>query len=148
MTSTGSLPLIYGRDHSLTSLAIRAAQWWAPWSHVGVLDDERGNVIEARMVHGVVATPVAEYLARYTATQRVAVACPDPAAGLDWARGEIGTGYDYGAVMRFVSSVLGRDHARRHHCVELVETAVIAAHRVRFRIPPHRITVRQSYITR
>lgn len=142
------LPLLYARNHTPGSALIRAAQWWAPWSHMGVLDDERGHVIEARMLHGVIATPVAEFLARYTATERVDVACPDPAAGLQWVRGEIGAGYDYGAVARFVWSALGRDQRERHHCVELAEMALIAAGRQRFRIPPHRVTVRQSYITR
>lgn len=142
-----ALPLIYARNHTPVSLLIRAAQWWAPWSHVGVLDEERGQVIEARMLHGVIATPAAEFLARYTATERVDVQCPNPAAGLQWARCQVGAGYDYGAVARFVSKALGRDHALRHHCVELAEAALIAAGRQRYRIPPHRVTVRQSYMT-
>lgn len=142
------LPLLYARNHTPGSALIRAAQWWAPWSHVGVLDEERGQVIEARMLHGVIATPLAEFLARYTATERVDVPCPDPAAGLRWARGEIGAGYDYGALARFVWTALGRDHTQRHHCVELAEAALIAAGRARYRIPPHRVTVRQSYIVR
>lgn len=143
-----ALPLIYARNHTPVSVVIRAAQWWAPWSHVGVLDEERGQVIEARMLHGVIATPWAEFVARYTATERVDVACPDPAAGLQWARGEIGAGYDYGAVARFVSSALGRDHVRLRQCIELAEMALIAAGRTRHRIEPHRLTVQQSYITR
>ena len=143
-----SLPFIYARDRSPVSVVIRAAQWWAPWSHVGVLDEARGEVIEARMLHGVIATPVAEYLARYTATERVDVACPSPEAGLHWARGQIGAGYDYGAVVRFISSSLGRDHRRLRQCVELAEMALIEAGRQRHRIEPHRLTVQQSYITR
>ena len=143
-----ALPFIYARNHTPVSVVIRAAQWWAPWSHVGVLDEERGQVIEARMLHGVIATPVADFLARYTAAERVDVPCPDPAAGLHWARSKIGAGYDYGAVARFVSSALGREARRAYHCVELAEAALIAAGRPRYRIEPHRLTVQQSYITR
>lgn len=53
-----SLPLIYARDRSPVSVVIRAAQWWAPWSHVGVLDEARAQVIEARMLQGVIVTPL------------------------------------------------------------------------------------------
>lgn len=142
------LPLLYARNHTPASVLIRAAQWWAPWSHVGVLDEERAQVIEARMLQGVIATPLTAFLARYSATERVDVQCPNPAAGLHWARGQVGAGYDYGAVARFVWAALGRDDTQRHHCVELAEAALIAAGRQRFRTPPHRVTVRQSYMTR
>lgn len=142
------LPLLYARNHTPGSALIRAAQWWAPWSHVGVLDEERAQVIEARMLQGVIATPLTAFLARYSTTERVDVQCPDPAAGLHWARGQVGAGYDYGALARFVSSALGRDARRAYHCVELAEAALIAAGRPRYRVEPHRLTVQQSYITR
>ena len=143
-----NLTLIYGRNYTPLSVVIRAAQWWAPWSHVGVLDEERAQVIEARMLHGVIVTPLPAFLARYSATERVGVECSDPSAGIAWARSRIGARYDYGAVARFVWSALGRNDVARYHCTELAEAAVTAAGRQRHRIHPHRVTVRQSYITR
>lgn len=143
-----AMTIAYTRAHTPVSWLIRAAQWWAPWSHAGIVDAENNAVIDSRMLRGVSATPLAEWFRIYSATELVRVDCPDPAAAVAFARGLIGARYDYGALMRFISSKLGRNSPRRVHCAELVEAALAVGGRERFRVPLYRITVQQSYITR
>lgn len=68
---------------------------WSPWSHCGIIDGD--VVIEAIAVHGVVVTPLHEFLAR---SSRYAIvefgAAYQPT--IDAARAQIGTRYDYAGV--------------------------------------------------
>lgn len=141
----GTLRLVYARGRSVGGLLIRAASWWDQWSHVGIVDGD--TVLEARAFHGIVATPRAAFLSRYTAHEFVDVPVTDPAKGLAWAREQIGQGYDYGAIARFITGAFGiRQSERRMHCVEFAEGAVLAAGRIRFRRPAHALTVAQSFM--
>lgn len=137
--------VVYARSRDPGSLLVRAASWWAPWSHVGLVTPE-GTVIEARALHGVVETPLADFERRVSAHRIVEVACPDPDAALEFARSQIGSGYDWGAVVAFISRRLGRGTETRWQCAELVEMALKVGGARRWRVPVDRVTPRQSWM--
>lgn len=141
-----ALRAIYARGHSFTSWAIRNADTGrqARWSHCGVVTPE-GTVIEARFFKGVVETPMAEFLARYSKTESVDIECPNPADGVAFARESIGRGYDYlGALGNFFRA--NWHSMSRYHCAELVESAVFWAGRMRFRDHAWYVRPNQSYM--
>jgi hypothetical protein len=141
-----ALRAIYARGHSLTSWAIRNADTGrqARWSHCGVVTPE-GTVIEARLFKGVVETAMADFLKRYSKTEQVDIECPDPAAGLEFARCLLGWGYDYlGALGNFFRA--DWHQAWRLHCAHALELIVIAAGRERFRDEPWFVRPNQSYM--
>ena len=140
------LEVVYSRSRTVGGWLIRAASWWDQWSHCGLVTPD-GTVVEARAFAGVVETPMHEFADRYSALNTVRIEVPSPADGLAWVRQQIGSPYDYGAIAEFVvrKPLAG---PRRWQCVELVETALSVAGRVRFRRPAHRITVSQSYMVR
>jgi uncharacterized protein YycO len=141
-----SITLVYVRSLSVGGLVLRAAQWWAQWTHVGVVTGQ-GTVINARAFHGVVEEEEAAFLRRYSKAEFVAVPVPEPQAGIDWARSRVGAGYDYGALVRIVTGKLGVDQDEaRVECVELAEGTLARAGRARFRVPVSRLTVQQSYV--
>lgn len=142
----GTIRLAYVRSLTVGGLLIRAAQWWTPWCHVGVVAPD-GEVINARAFRGVVGEPWPVFAARYSACELVDVPAPQPEAGIAWARALKGARYDYGALGNMVSSRLGmRPSDERFDCVEVAEAALAAAGRPRFRVVASRLTVWQSYI--
>lgn len=140
------LNVVYCRSHTLGGLLIRAASWWEQWSHCGIVTP-KATIIEARAFKGVVESDLDEFVQRYSELEVVKVACPDPAAAIEFARMQIGSGYDYGAIAEFVLRA-GLNKRKRWHCVELVETALVAGGRDRFRREPHRVSVAQSYMVK
>lgn len=140
------ITVVYSRSRSIGGLLIRAASWWEQWTHCGIVTEDY-SVIEARAFHGVVETPWDEFRDRYTTLERVRVNCPAPQSGIAWARSRLGSGYDYGALAEIVLRNPMQD-GDRYQCAELVESALIAASRFRFRKQPHQVTVAQSYMVR
>jgi len=141
------LTIIYARGSNIVSRAIKAFDPFGKWSHCGVVT-ERGSVVESRMLHGVVETESADFMARYPgfgATSAIDIQCPDPQAGIAWARSRIGNGYDYGAVLGMLLRIKSAD--RTHdNCVEIAEGALAAAGRSRLREAPWRITPNVSWM--
>ena len=140
------MQVIYARSHALGSVLLRAAQWFAPWSHGGVLTPD-GTVINARIFKGVVEEPLEDFLARYTAWRIVDIDVPFAERGIAWARSKVGCGYDYRAIVNFVLGKVGQKKDR-FQCIELLESTCSAAGRDRFRVLPWEVTVRQSWMTR
>jgi len=136
--------LVYARSRTLGGWLIRAAQWWFPASHVAI-ETRDGTLIHAVAGRGVVEDEPGMFFGAYTVVDIVEVLDVDEAAAVAFARNQIGSGYDYKALLRFISKALGREDARRWQCVELVEAALEAGGRRRFRTPLSRVTVRQSY---
>lgn len=66
---------------------------WARASHSMILDGD--HVIHATMLHGVVRQPLAEALQGQVLVARKEYAVPDLAAGLAWARSQMGKRYDF-----------------------------------------------------
>lgn len=137
------LTLLYARSWTVGGVLIRLGQWFGHYSHVGILTPE-GTVIDARAFAGVTETPYDEWARRYSHVTPVEVECPEPGQAVLRARGFVGNGYDYRAIMNFVLRKVGQDK-NRWHCVELVEYALGWGGRPRFRTPVHRITPQQSY---
>lgn len=140
--------LVYVRGHSLESLAVRAASWFGPWSHLGIVT-QQDTVIHCQVRKGVVEEPWDEFISGYSARSVRAVPCESEDDGIAWARRHIGCGYDYGAIINAISSKFGRRPSEdRYQCAEFVEYALKAAGRSRFRpdVPLSSLTVHQSYI--
>lgn len=135
--------LVYARSHTLSGWLVRAAQWWFPASHVAI-ETRDGTLIHAVAGRGVVEERQREFFDTYTVVDIVEVDA-DHDAAIAFARSKVGSGYDYGALLRFISKAFGREDERRWQCVELVESALEAGGRRRFRTPLSRVTVRQSY---
>lgn len=138
------LTIIYSRDRSLGSVLVRASSWGGHWGHCGIVTPQ-GTVIEALALGGVVETSRHAFEARATRFEAVEVACPDPDEAIRFARGQIGKPYDWGAILGMVAREPWASR-NRWFCSELVEAAIAAGGRRRFRIDAHRITPHQSYI--
>jgi len=98
----------------------------ALWHHCGVLDQERGMVIEALMFKGVVATPLAEWTERYPRVKFRPYAVPNAHLGIAFARLQEGKRYDYRGALGVPFRADWQDpHA--WYCHELLEAALKAA---------------------
>jgi uncharacterized protein YycO len=137
------LTLIYSRSHDVGSLAIRAASWWGPWAHCGIVTPHN-TVIEARASTGVVETPLRAFEARASACVAVRRECPNPLAAVVFAISQKGKKYDWGAVLGIPFREPWEDPGR-WFCSELVEAAFIAGGRRRFEPNVWRITPTQSF---
>lgn len=140
------LLVIYRRSRNLGSFLIRAFTWGSQWSHAGIWDVERDHVIEASASHGVVATPVSEFLEKASEAEIVAIDCPRPELALQYAREQIGKPYDWGAIFGIVFREPWYSD-EKWFCFELVEAALMAGGRQRFRKDSNRITGNLSYLT-
>lgn len=138
------LTVLFSRSYRLGSPIIRLADRWGQWSHCGLLmpDD---TLVEARAFHGVVRGPVDEFIDRASEWSARDIEVPDPEAAYAWAEQQIGKGYDYGAV---IANLLREDgqSPERYDCAELVEAAVVAAGRERFRCALWKLSPNQIYM--
>lgn len=144
MNAVSSLTVIYSRFRTLGSPLIRHADRFGRWSHCGILTPDF-SVIEARAFHGVVETPVSVFNRRASHQELRQVECPNPDAAIDFAREQIGKGYDYGAVLGLLLRESWEDDSR-WHCAELVEAALVAGGRRRFLSEAWRISPNMSFI--
>lgn len=135
------MSLIYSRDDTIGSWLIRAMAGFSRWSHGAILDG--GHVIEALAFRGVVRTPYRVFRDRVASHEVVEVECPNPQAAIAFARAQVGKAYDWRALLGYV---LHRpmESVGRMHCIELIESALIAGGRRRFRRQPFRLTPEQS----
>jgi hypothetical protein len=139
-----ALSLIFARGHSLGSWLLRVLGN-SRWSHVAVVDGD--HVIEARAWHGVVRTPMVEFLARCSAVERLDVECPNPGAGLEYARSRIGCGYAWRRLLALLLHVRLPHNDGAEYCADLAEDAIEAAGRPRIRPDRrHRLTVEHCYM--
>ena len=95
-----ALHVVYARSHTLGGLLIRAREAFGQWSHCAIVTPDH-TVVEAVMRKGVIETSAADFVARYpqpSQRRQEIIPCPDPAAGLAWARSQLGQGYDYLAI--------------------------------------------------
>lgn len=116
----------FARRRGIAPFLTRAARPGGKWGHTALWDEDRGVFNEALVFEGVVETPPEKWLTRYSSFDLVAVPCPNPSAGLAFARGVVGSGYDY----RGAWSVLYRGDWRdggRLYCSEKENLALMAA---------------------
>lgn len=138
------LTALFSRSYRLGSPIIRAADRWGQWSHCGLLLDDT-TVIESRAFYGVVRGPIDDFIARASAWAVRNIEVPDPDAGRAWALRQLGKGYDYGAVLANLLREDGQD-PERYDCAELLEAAVRAAGRERFRCPLWKLSPNQIFM--
>lgn len=96
----GPLTIVLSRGAGWRSVGSALIRSWPPasrWSHCGLVID--GHVIEALAFAGVTRTPWAAFVARASAWQTVALACPRPQDGERWAMQTLGAGYDWLSVL-------------------------------------------------
>ena len=136
---------IFSRRTSLPSFLTRFLTGGARWSHCGILDRERSVVIEALMFKGVVETPLARWMLRYPSFQQIRIDCPQPEAALQFAREQVGKGYDYLAVLG-VPWRTAWDHPGRWYCSELLEAALRAGGRLRWRLNKRGVSPMESWL--
>lgn len=139
------LTVVYARSHTIGGLLIRYADRFGKWSHCGVVTPKK-TVIEARAFHSVVETPLLEFFKRYSASEYRHFECPQPEVGLQWARDQIGKGYDYWALLGLALRRGTWAEDDRWHCSELVEATLMQAGKRRFIDAPDIITPNISYM--
>lgn len=141
------LTVLYSRSRNPATVLIRLAAWWGPWSHCGIVDGE--HVIESRMLEGgVVRNPLKLALERASAHQFVDIECPDPGAGIEWARSTIGRPYDWTGLLAIPLRKRRWQDPGRWYCSEHVEAALVHAGRARFRDGLVGISPCQSFFVR
>lgn len=135
--------VIYGRSNRLGSAFIRFFTSFGPWSHGAIHD---GNeVIEALIGKGVVRTPIHEFRQRYSRTELVHYDCPDPDKALQFAREQLGKGYDLKRA--FCVPWRGRwDEPGAWNCNELIEAALVAGGRSRWRKEKKSVSPTETYL--
>lgn len=90
------MKLIFVRNNKPFSWLIRVFTW-SRWSHVGIVDGD--NVIEATATHGVVITPLHDFVARYNDHSFADVVVEYEEAALERAYCEVGKKYDFTAIV-------------------------------------------------
>jgi uncharacterized protein YycO len=113
------------------------------WSHGGILLNN-GAVIESRAFHGVVSTPFAEFMGRYSRMDVIRFEVPRLENANDWLNLQRGKGYDYLAIVGRLARKDWHDD-RRWHCWELVEAYLRVGGLQRWRDGPQRITPNMGY---
>lgn len=140
------LKLVFMRNHSLGELLIRVGTW-SEWGHVGIVFEENGEsrVIDSRPFHGVQERTLAEFIEKASKYEFKEVEVPDSAKAIEWARTQIGKGYDWGGVISFASH---RDWAEedKWFCSEFAESAIKAAGRLRFTVDAQRISPQNCWM--
>lgn len=135
----------FSRKSNIGSLVTRLFTGASRWSHVGIVDLANDVVIEALLFKGVVYTPLSEWISRKHTFEFVQIECWDADAGLAFARQQIGKGYDYvGAIGAPFRAPWGRNG--RWYCSELLESALHAAGRRRWRLDRRGVSPAESYM--
>lgn len=134
---------IFCRRRNLGSLLLRFATW-SSWSHVGIVTPDQ-TVIEAAAFHGVVERPLDEFIAGVSRYSVRIIDVPDEAAAIEWARSQVGKGYDWAGV---IGLGLRRewDQPQAWFCSELLEAAAAAGGRRRFVHQARRVTPQHSWM--
>lgn len=95
--TTHSLAVVFSRDHTPGSIALRAALW-SQWSHCSILTSE-STIIEATPFYGVRERPLANLLEQSTHSAIVRIPCSDPEKAIVFARSQIGKPYDWYGIL-------------------------------------------------
>ncbi len=89
------MKLIFGRNNLPFSWLIRIFTW-SRWSHVGIVVNDK--VIEATALHGVVMTPIADFIKRYNDHSYATMLTENDADAEFRALLEVGKKYDFSAI--------------------------------------------------
>lgn len=136
---------VFSRRTSLPSFLTRFFTGGARWSHCGVYDQDRRVVIEALMFRGVVETPYLEWAARYPSWEGAYISCPSDIDALAFARAQVGKPYDYLAAFG-VPWRTSWDDEGKWYCSELLEAALAAGGRRRWRLSKRGVSPMESWM--
>lgn len=116
-----TIPVIYARGGKLTSWLIRLFTW-SQWSHVAVVTESGGHVIESVGGRGVIYTPITEFRARYKTYQEAELPVASAVDAYKLLHAELAKPYDMTAIY---SMILRRDwdETDSWFCSELVAYA-------------------------
>lgn len=134
--------VVYAATRNPLGLIARLFTMNATWNHGGVVVGDK--VYEARMVFGVVDTPIEEFKRRCPKHTFVQFDVPEPEKGYAFARAQKGKGYDY----KSASSVPVRGHwqdPELWECGEFIEAFLYACGLRRWRDTKARISPQESY---
>lgn len=98
--SAGTLTLLFCRSHTVGSWLMRQLSR-SDWSHVGILEPDGQQVLEATWPRVRRAT-LAQFLNGKTEAVPVTFPCADPDAAIAWAAAQIGKPYDWRGLFSFV----------------------------------------------
>jgi hypothetical protein len=121
------LPIIFGSGRNIGSLAIK---FWtsSQWSHVGILDEENGEVIELLGIRGeygykgCVSTPIEIFKERYKGKIKIAyIPCHNKEESIMSARSMVGkVSYDWWGIIAFPFRLSWGKNNRKFFCSEHV----------------------------
>lgn len=131
------VPVIFGRDSSLSSKLIRAALW-SQWSHCGIVDHD--VVIEAYPGKGVIERPVTEFIDAYPNYCLARIPTNKSLAVIEASRSQIGKPYDTLGLLGIMTRRKHLEASKAWFCSELVAWSFEQAGAPLFTIPPWRVT--------
>lgn len=112
--------IIFAKNNGIPSLLIRLVTW-SRWHHCGALTKDGKYVIEATALHGVVKTPINDFLKRYTKTSMVEIVCNKEQAER-FLNDQIGKRYDFKSVIAILVRAKKKPD-NYWYCFELIAAA-------------------------
>ena len=116
--------LIFANSNTIGSWLIRKVTF-GKWSHVGILDESNGYVLEASWPRGVVLTPIEKFKEKHSAIKTCSVYIKNEANAFKWAYSQVGKPYD---TLGILGIWLHRkwDREDKWWCSEFAAAAMIA----------------------
>ena len=118
------MKIIFANSNTLGSWLIRKVTW-GKWSHVGILDESNGYVLEASWPDGVRLVKLDKFLAKHSATFTTSVILPNEIAAFKWAYAQVGKPYDTFGILGVWARRNWRN-ADKWWCSEFVAGSAIA----------------------
>lgn len=112
------LTLAFARSNKILSKLVRFVTR-SRWSHVAIVDIDKGVVIESIGGKGVQETPIASFESRYTKVEYTTIRHRTPNKVLEIARQQLGKSYDIPWVFKYFFNRRGTNE-KRFTCSELV----------------------------
>lgn len=140
----GAVDVIFARSHSIGSIGIRAVTW-SRWSHCAIVLPSCEAVIEATWPHGVRYSSLSGLIQRSSRHEFIEVDVPNPDATYRFLRLQLGRPYDTWGVLGLGLHREWQD-PQAWWCSELVEAALAAGGRCRFRADAQRVTQQHSWM--
>lgn len=143
------MKIVFARRNTLGSWLLRFFTW-SPYSHVGaIFEDNHGApllVVHSTSPEGVHVTEWDKFSEQYNVCEVCEVSVPNEDAAFDFLQSQIGKPYDWSAILGFIFRASDWERDDAWFCNELVEAALVAGGKRRFRESLARITPRHSWM--
>lgn len=116
-----TIPVIFGANDDLISLAIRL-RTWSRYPHVAAVMPDKRYIIEARGGHGVIKTPYHEFKSRYKRTLETHMPVVNAEQAYEFLHSKLGADYDYEAFWG-MGFRLNLNDKEKYVCSELLAEA-------------------------